>query len=183
MQELLQTPLKVYRNFYNDVDEYNIKFGDTVIGGLKVIYKFASVYFQYVYDMKIYYEDGQCIVFTKKENTECNNTFDKFPPMMFCNAGSDKSRRYLCCGSSAWRRGITLDHPFVQWLIENAVNIENHFPRQFHQIVDSLCDDDAQGIIKTVNDFRQQLIQLNVCHGIDVTSLRELTNDDFWYPD
>ena len=183
IQELLQTPLKFYRKFYNEVDEYNIRFGETINGGLKIIYKFASAYFQDFYDMKIYYEDGQRIVFTKKGNTEYNNPFDKFPPMMFCEAGSDNSRRYLCCRSSAWRRGITLDHPFAKWLIENAVKIENHFPRQFHQIVYSLCNSNTQEIIKTVNDFRQQLIQLNVCHGIDVTSLRELTQEDFWYPD
>lgn len=185
IQEFLQIPFKInsHRKIGREVDRCNIGFTEASGGSSKIICKFASAYFQDIYDMEICYEDGQCIAFTTKENTECNNTFDKFPPMMFCKAGSDESRRYLCCGSSAWRRGITLDHPFAQWLVENAVKIEKHFPRQFHQIVDSLCNDDAQGIIKTVNDFRQQLIQLNVCHGIDVTSLRELTQEDFWYPD
>ncbi|MBD5146946.1 MAG: hypothetical protein HDT21_13725 [Ruminococcus sp.] len=182
IHELLQTPIKKYIELYSDVNEYNLSFIALLYGSSKIIYKFVSAYFQDIYDMNIYYEDGQCIIFTKKENIECNNTFDKFPPMMFCKAGSDKSRRYLCCSLSEWRRGITLDHPFAQWLVENVVKIENHFPHQFYQIVYSLCNNDAQGIIKIVNDFRQQLIQLNGCHGIDVTSLRELTNDDFWDP-
>lgn len=178
IKELLQTPLKIHGKI--DSAEYSI--GELVDENLQIIYKFASAYFQDIYNMKIYYEYGQRIGFTKKENIECNNTFDKFPPMMFCEAGSDKSRRYLCCSLSVLRRGITLDHPFAQWLIENAVKIESHFPHQFHQIVDSLCNKEAEGIIKTVNDFRQQLIQLNVSYGINVTALHELTQEDFWYP-
>lgn len=183
IQEFLQTPLKMHKEISRNFYGCNLGFSEIMNEGSQIIYKFVSAYFQDIYDMKIYYEDGQRIVFTKKENIECNNAFDKFPPMMFCMAGSDKSRRYLCCSLSEWRRGITLDHPFAQWLVENAVKIENHFPRQFHQIVDSLCNKEAEGIIKTVNDFRQQIIQLNVCHGIDVTSLHELTQEDFWDPD
>lgn len=103
--------------------------------------------------------------------------------MMFCKARSEESRKYLCCGNGAWRRGITLDHPFAQWLIENVAKLENNFPRQFQQIVDSLCNDGSEEIIKTVNEFRQQVMKLNVRNGINIASLCELTKEDFWYPD
>ncbi len=182
IQNFLQTTLK-----YNilDRDEYVYNISSLCFGnddGVKIIYKFVSAYFQDIYDMKIYYEDGQRIVFTEKKDYRHIDSFDKFPPMMFCKAGSDMSRRYLCCRSSAWRRGITSDHPFAQWLIENAIKIESHFPRQFQQIVYSLCNDDAQEIIKTVNEFRQQITKLNAHYGIDLATLHDLTEKDFWNP-
>ncbi len=179
VQEFLQTPLNTLLMTPLS-DECNLQFRAFSNDALKIMHKFISAYFQDTYDMKICYENGQCIVFTEKENTEYDDTFDKFPPMMFCKAGSDKSRRYLCCSNSEWRRGITLDHPFAQWLIENAIKIECHFPRQFQQIVYSLCDDNAQQIIKTVNEFREQITKLNVRYGIDLSSLPKLTEEDFW---
>lgn len=183
IQEFLQTPLKTHRIVNNEEDEYNLAFTSIGYGGLKTIYKFVTTYFQDIYDMEICYEDGQIITFSKKKKNEYNDSFDRFPPMMFCKAGSEESRKYLCCSSSVWRRGITLDHPFTQWLIENAAKLVNHFPRQFQQIVDSLCNCESQEIIKTVNDFRQQIMKLNVCSGISIASLCELTKEDFWYLD
>ncbi len=182
IQQILQTTFMNKVTSISEKDEYNIEFAGFHNGGFKIIYKFVLAYFQDIYDMKIYYEDGQSIVFAKKENTGYDDYFDKFPPMMFCRAGSDKSRKYLCCGISSYRRCITLDHPFAQWLIENAIKIESHFPRQFQQIVYSLCNNEAQEIINIVNGFHRQITKLNVCYGINVASLHELTEDDFWNP-
>lgn len=182
IQEFLQNPLMPNITPDKEMVAYNLKYTTYRDEGLKIIYKFVSAYFQDIYDMEICYEDGQSIVFTKKKNTGYDPTFDSFPPMMFCKAASNKSRRYLCCRRDDLRRGITLDHPFAQWLIENATKIESQFPRQFQQIVYSLCNNDAPEIIKIVNEFRQQLTKLNVCYGIDLASLPELTQEDFWAP-
>jgi len=182
IQEFLQNPVNTCIMIFKYYEDYlNIKLFQN--DNLKILYKFATVYFQDVYDMKICYEDGQIIAFTKKKDTECNNLFDRFPPMMFCKAGSEESRRYLCCGDSNRRRGITSDHPFAQWLIENAIKLESYFPRQFRQIVFNLCDGESQDIIEIVNEFRQQIMKLNFSHGINLASLYELTEKDFWYPD
>lgn len=183
IQEFLNTPLKTHRMLGREEDEYNLEFTWLKNGGLKIIYKFVIAYFQDIYDMEICYEDGQTITFSKKKKNGHSDSFDKFPPMMFCKARSEESRKYLCCNDSTWRRGITLDHPFAQWLIENAAKLDNYFPRQFQQIVDSLCKNDSQEIITIVNEFRQQIKKLDVCNGINIASACELTKEDFWYPD
>lgn len=183
IQEFLQTPFMFKDDsitFNINEMEFYIRFASVANEGIKIIYKFISAYFQDIYDMKICYEDGQSIVFIQKEENEYNDSLDKFPPMMFCKAGSDESRKYLCSRYSHFRKGITLDHPFAQWLIENAIKIENHFPHQFKQIVNSLCDDTAQEIINTVNELRQQITESNICHSINLTSLHNLNDGDFW---
>lgn len=182
IQELSQTPIRVDNLSGMQEDEHSIRFIPSGYVCINIIYKFAMAYFQDVYDMEICYENGQTLIFSKKENTEYHDCFDKFPPMMFCKAGSDESRRYLCCGNRICRRGITLDHPFAEWFIENAIKLDSHFPRQFQQIVYDLCNSDSQEIIDTVSEFRQQLIRLNGSHDINVFSLPVLTTDDFWYP-
>lgn len=181
IQKFLQTPFKDDQlTLEINEAEFFIRFAPIANECLKIIYKFISAYFQDTYDMSICYEDGQSIVFIEKKKNEYNYYFDKFPPMMFCKARSDKSRRYLCSIYSHFRKGITLDHPFAKWLIENAIKIENHFPHGFKEIVNSLCDDTAQEIIKTANKLYQQITESNIQHGINVTSLYNLTDEDFW---
>ena len=182
IQKFLETSSKSYETLYMASSNYNI--GNNVHGNnsLKIIYKFVSAYLQDVYDMKINYENKQIIVFTKKENPGNDKSFDLFPPMMFCRAGSNKSCKYLCCKLGCYRRGITLDHPFAQWLIKNALKIKSYLPRQFQQIVDSLCNDEAEKIINTVNEFRHQITKLNIPSDHDLSSFPELATDDFWDP-
>ena len=182
IQEFLQTPLKPANIYDVEEHEYNLLLTSFQYMGLKILYKFATAYFQDAYDLTIQYENGQTITFSEKRKMGCDNSWDMFPPMMFCKAGSEESRAYLCCSSSIQRRCITSDHPFAQWLVENAVMLDRHFPRQFQQIVYSLCNCDVQEIIEIVNDFRQQLIRLKACHGINIHSLHDLTKDDFWKP-
>ena len=180
IKEFLQAPLKDH--LIHIEGDYNLKYVRYLNAHLTIIFKLVSTFFQDNYDMEICYETGQIVVFNKKEDTRYDDIFEKFPPMMFCKARSNQSRKYLCCSYMGWRRGITLDHPFTKWLFENVIKIESYFPRQFQQIVDSLCNDDADEIIKTVSEFRWQITKLNSKHGINIASLPELTKEDFWDP-
>lgn len=100
MQEFLENKIE-----FDGLFNINIEFNSFSINKtynniyLKIIYRFILAYFQDIYDMRIYYEEGQKIAFNKKKNSK-DDTFDEFPPMMFCKAGSNISRRYLCCSDS-----------------------------------------------------------------------------------
>ena len=131
--------------------------------------------------MKINYEKGQVISFFKKKKNEPDEIFELFPPMLFCKAASEKSRKYLCCVDPSWRKGITLDHPFVIWLMKNAILMNKYYQRQFKQIIDCLRYKSATVIIVEVNAIRQQLISLPEHHGVDVYNFPQLSRDDFWY--
>lgn len=131
--------------------------------------------------MKINYGKGQSILFFEKEKNESDEILDLFPPMRFCKAANDKSRRFLCSAEPDYRKGITLDHPFMIWLMKNAVLMNKYYQRQFRQIIDSLRYSDARDIISGVNTIRQQLISLPEHHGVDVFNFPQLSSDDFWY--
>lgn len=130
--------------------------------------------------MTINYEEGQKISFFEKEGNELEKDFDLFPPMMFCRAANDRSRQYLCCSEDDFRRGITLDHPFAAWLLNNAVPLNQYFPRQFQMIVECLCNDSEEGVIEKCNSIRRQLTALPEHYGVDVSALPELSSRDFW---
>lgn len=65
-----------------------------------VLYKYLMVWFQEKYRLMINYEAGQIISFYEKEGEETDETFDLFPPMMFCEAASAQSRQYICSADS-----------------------------------------------------------------------------------
>lgn len=67
-------------------------------------------------------------------------------------------------------------------LLKAAKKIKNQFPRQFYQIINRLCNSDAQTIIKTVNELCHQITQLNVHCDFDLASFSMLTENDFWVP-
>ncbi len=148
-----------------------------------IIDKYLAVYFQDKYKMTINYEDGQVISFYEKGSDEAEDAFDLLPPMMFCKAASDRSRCYICSYYPLIRRGITADHPFIVWLLNNAVPLKKYYQRQVQQIVDCLCDSDGDGIIKECNRIREQLIALPEHHGVDVGSFPKLSRGDFWLAD
>lgn len=131
--------------------------------------------------MEIDYEKGQSISFLKKEVNELEEGVDLFPPMRFCKAANDKSRKYLCSENSYYRKGITIDHPFMIWLMKNAVLMNKYYQRQFRQIINCLRYSDATVIISEVNTIRQQLSNLKEHHGVDVDNFPQLSRDDFWY--
>lgn len=142
---------------------------------------YQDAYLQAHNQMKINYEKGQVISFFKKKKNEPDEIFELFPPMLFCKAASEKSRKYLCCVDPSWRKGITLDHPFVICLMKNAILMNKYYQRQFKQIIDCLRYKSATVIIVEVNAIRQQLISLPEHHGVDVYNFPQLSRDDFWY--
>lgn len=142
---------------------------------------YHDAHFQECYKMKINYKKRQIITFLKKEEYESEEYLDLLPPMRFCEAENDKSRRYLCSESPEYRKGITLDHPFMIWLTKNVFLMNKYYQRQFRQIIDSLRYSDATDIISEINAIRQQLISLPEHHGVDVYNFPQLSSDDFWY--
>lgn len=131
--------------------------------------------------MEIDFEKGQSISFDEREQEELEEVLDLFPPMRFCEAANDKSRSYLCSAESDYRKGITIDHPFMIWFMKNAVLMNKYYQRQFRQIIDCLRYSDATVTISEVNTIRQQLISLPEHHGVDVNNFPQLSRDDFWY--
>lgn len=145
-----------------------------------IMYKYAMACLQDNYLMTINYEKGQIVTFTEKKNVESEELYDIFPPMMFCKAASEKSRKYICHADSFKRRGITADHPFIVWLLENSIQINKHFERQFQQIVKCLRTRNAEQIVQEYNIIREQLSSLSNYHGLDIRSLPQISMDDFW---
>lgn len=131
--------------------------------------------------MEINYEKGQSISFDEREQEELEEVLDLFPPMRFCKAANDESRRYLCGAEPDYRKGITIDHPFMIWLMKNAVLMNKYYQRQFGQIIGCLRYSIATYIISEINAIRQQLISLPEHHGVDVYNFPQLSSDDFWY--
>lgn len=126
---------------------------------------------------------GRGIYWTEKEDMGADEVFDLFPPMMFCTAANEQSRRYICSANSVLRKGITVDHPFILWLLDNAVQLKEYYERQFQQIVDYLRRKDAEDIMQQCNNIREQLLTFPEHHGVDVSSCPKLTLDGFWTRD
>lgn len=145
-----------------------------------ILFKYLAAYLQDNYHMIINYEEGQKISFFEKDGDKMEQDYDLFPPMMFCRAANDRSRQYLCCSKDDFRRGITLDHPFAAWLLNNAVPLNQYFPRQFQMIVECLCNDYEKKVIEKCNSIRRQLTALPEHHGVDVSAFPELSSRDFW---
>lgn len=148
---------------------------------LLLLNMYQDAYLQEHNLMEIDYEKGQAISFLEKEKNESDEILDLFPPMRFCKAMNDKSRRFLCSAEPDYRKGITLDHPFMIWIMKNAVLINKYYQRQFKQIIDCLCYKTATVIIFEANAIHQQLISLPEHHGVDVYNFPQLSRDDFWY--
>ena len=100
--------------------------------------------------------------------------------MMFCKASTKESRKYICHAEAVYRRGITVDHPFVIWLLENTIQLNHYFQRQVKWIIHYLCIGDAKDILEEWEKLREQLISLSNHYGIDTSSLPKLSIYDFW---
>lgn len=159
-------------------DAYEFKYFSIV----KILQEYFRAELQDSYQMTIDYEKGQIISFQEKEK-DMPDVFDLFPPMMFCRAANDKSRQYLCASEVKWRRGFTLDHPFMIWLMENAARLNQYYQRQFQEIVSCLCSEKAGEIIQVCNNIREQFLILPARYGIDVNSFPQLHMNDFWLSD
>lgn len=145
-----------------------------------VLHRYLMASFQDQFRLIINYEEGQTITFYEKEEYESDETYDLFPPMLFCTAASDQSRKYICSAKHIIRKGITADHPFTVWLLRNAVQFKKYYQRQFQQIVDCLYRGDAGQIVEECNAIREQLMSFPERHGVDVSSFPHLSKGDFW---
>lgn len=146
----------------------------------KVLDKYLKAHLQDKFFMTICYEEGQKITFLDKTGEDREEVYDLFPPMMFCKAASDQSRKFICHADSYIRRGITSDHPFVVWLLENSVRLNKYFQRQFRQMIKCLCEDEADDILQICDMIREQLLALTDRHGVDISSMPQLREDDFF---
>lgn len=147
-----------------------------------ILRAFLMVSLQDLYQMKVNYEEGQVITFINKSVDEDTRLYDLFPPMMFCTAATDASRRFLCSEDADLRRCINVDHPYTIWLLKSAAVLNKYYNRQFKQIVDAFCNSDAKYIIDICNQIREQLLAFADCHGIDMTICPQLKEADFWVP-
>lgn len=161
-------------------DDEHIKGSLFGYGVYFIIDEYLRALLQDNYNMEINYEKGQIIIFYEKETDEHEEVYDIFPPMMFCKASTEKSRKYICHAEAIYRRGITVDHPFVIWLLENTIQLNHYFQRQLKWIIHYLCTGDAQDIVEEWEKLREQLISLSNHYGIDTSSLPKLSIYDFW---
>ena len=145
------------------------------------LYKYYIAYLQDVYQMAIDYDTGQIITFCSENSEGSHALFDLFPPMMFCKASTEQNRHYLCSADPHIRRGITADHPFAIWLVENSEVLNKYYPRQFQQMTQCLCTSEAAEIVQICNKVRQQLLNLPKRHSISINSCPQLNLGDFWY--
>ena len=145
-----------------------------------IVYKYLIAYFQEKYRMTICYENEQAVSFEEKKDNSMEETYDLFPPMMFCMAASDWSRQYICSAKPFMRRGITADHPFATWLLDNAAKLNKYYPRQFQQIVNCLCEDSAEDIAERCDYIREQMLRFPENHGVDVSAFPQLRLTGFW---
>ena len=137
--QFLMEPLK-----RRDTDRFHAYMFD--YSDYAVLNTYHDVSLQNDYQLVINYEEGQTISFSEKEEIESESALDLFPPMRFCKAASDRSRKYLCCADALLRKGITVDHPFTVWLVNNAALLKQYYQRQFQQIVDCLCLGSAEDV-------------------------------------
>ncbi|KAI4448808.1 hypothetical protein C823_003335 [Eubacterium plexicaudatum ASF492] len=142
--------------------------------------KYVVAYLQDKFSMVINYEEGATITFHEKHNDDCENIYDIFPSLMFCKAASEQSRKYICHAENCYRRGITADHPFIVWLLQNAIHLRQNFQWQFQQILECFCKKDAKDIVQMYNVIREQIYLSSNRHDMDVKSLPQLTLTDFW---
>lgn len=165
----------------SEKNEYDIYIDKNSVLGLLNLYQDA--YLQEHKYMEINYEEGQTISFFPKKEMESEENMDLFPLMLFCKAANDRNRKYLCTARASIRKGLTLDHQFMIWLMKNAFLLDKYYKRQFSQIIDCIHYRDARDIISEVNGIRQQLINLPEHHGVDVNRFPQLSEEDFWYID
>lgn len=147
--------------------------------GNKVLNDFILANIQDTYEPAIDYMQEQSIALSSQHNGKLITLYDLFPPIMFCKAKDDNSRQYLCGKDAKTRKGITADHPYTIWLLSNATVLSRHFNRQFRQIVNSLCNENADVLIQTINTIRDQLRPISGTYGLDMDLCPKLTNDDF----
>ena len=147
--------------------------------GIVLLYAYLMADLQDNWQMTINFEAGETISFVRK-GAENRSEFDLFSPMMFCRAATDQSRQYICSENYFERRGLTMDHPFIVWLLDNAPKLNQYYKRQFEQIIQCLRHYHGFEIISVCNNIRAQMLAFHDHHGVDVEAFPRLSAADFW---
>lgn len=142
---------------------------------------YICFYLQETYVLSVDYVKGGLIIFEER-NEVIDPRLDWFPPMLFCKAANSESEKILCFKETTYRKCVTLNHPFMRWMLDNAELLYNQYSRQFQQIILSLRNDEAVEIMKTVNDFRKMLDDLQSRGCFNPRLFEPLTDTDFWEP-
>lgn len=151
-----------------------------------VLSAYFVAFLQDFYSMTIHYDDTnlQIVSFSLKESApQIDDRYDLFPPMLFCKAADDESRRYLCCADAYFRRAITANHPYAAWLLDHVIILNQCFPRHFQQIIHCLCNEHARDIIDKLSTIHMQLNLLAQRQEIDIGQIPTLSAADFWEAD
>ncbi len=175
----------IERNQKKDIEEiiqsFQKRYVYIAISNPKLIMiKYVAAYLQDKFSIVINYEEGSIITFQEKQNDDCENIYDMFPSLMFCKAASEQSRKYICHAENCYRRGITADHPFIVWLLQNAIQLRQNFQWQFQQVIESFCKKDAKDIVQMYDVIREQIYLSSNRYNMDVKSLPQLALTDFW---
>lgn len=182
LEKLIKEIIYNLQNRWNDQYVYLTNINSIRVMNVSEIgYKYIFAYFQDTYYMTINYEKAQAITFLDKEKTMHEEVYDIFPPMMFCKAATDNSRKYICHAYPYYRRGITADHPFIKWLLKNALQLKQHFERQFQQIVECLYQKEAEDIIQEYTIIREQFNSLSNFYNLDIKPMPEISSKDFCF--
>ena len=81
----------------------------------------------------------------------------------------------------------SVNDPIIGTMIDrhrfkNGEKLQIHYPRQFEQITTALLEMNGEDIISTVNRIREQFNKWG-SKKIDVESMPELSEEDFWNPE
>lgn len=153
---------------------------DKMSDSKQIMTKYAIAYLQDNFSMTISYEEGQAITFYDKQKDGYENIYDIFPAFMFCKAADEQSRKYICHAQEDYRRGITVDHPFIIWLLENAMQLKHNFELQFQQLVECLCTKSVEDIIQIYEVIREQIHTQSNRYNMDIKRLPQISRNDFW---
>lgn len=124
IKEKFETPVST-----EDGEAFCIRDSRTATEGILRAFLMASL--QDSYHMKVNYEEGQVITLIDKSVDEGTGLYDLFPPMMFCTADTDASRRFLCSENADIRRCINVDHPYAIWLLKSAAALNKEMRKTF----------------------------------------------------
>lgn len=139
---------------------------------------YLMAYFQNTYEMVISYHEGQTVTFYEKTHGKFKTAYDLFPPMMFCKAATEEDRQYLCTGDPYSRCGVTENHRFAAWLLDNAELLNQYCPDYLRIIIEYLCHMDVEGILREFSRLHQQLTAMSNVHLDDMP---KLDTADFWF--
>ena len=141
-----------------------------------VIKSFIVAYCLDNYSMMISFKGDKASI--KTRNTH-EYDFSFFPPIMFCKASDEYTKRFICHDNMNKLIGINMDHFFVKWFIENATTLRKNFNPSYIEMLKAIKSQNCYSILMEANNLALQIDkygnQYNICSDIP----RMLNNDSF----